>query len=173
VVSLAAALALPLYDSMEHPFPFRNLILFITFCVILMTLVVQGLSLPVLIKFLNIPDDAAPDEEKNLRTHLAFAAIEFIEGNYAQEDATRDALHHIKTKYEREIDKINRRMLTADLSRHSEEVFREFNKLQLHMINFERREIKSLRRKNQYGEDVLRKIEYELDLAEAGLRNAG
>ena len=90
-----------------------------------------------------------------------------------QEDATRDALHHIKTKYERQMDKINRRMLTADMSRHSEDVFREYNKLQIHMINFERRELKSLRRKNQYGDEVLRKVEYELDLEEATLKNAG
>ncbi len=173
VVSLAAALALPLFDSMEHPFPYRNLILFITFSVILMTLVVQGLSLPLLIKFLGLPPDAPGDEEKNLRLHLSYSAIEFIEGNYAQEDATRDALHHIKTKYERQIDKINHRMLTADLSRHSEDVFREYNKLQLHMINFERRELKSLRRRNQYADEILRKVEYELDLEEAALRNAG
>ena len=173
VVSLAAALALPLFDSTNHPFPFRNVILFITFCVILMTLVVQGLTLPFLIKLFNIPDDTPQDEEKNLRLHLAYAAIEFIEGNYAQEDATRDALHHIKTKYERQMDKINRRMLTADMSRHSEDVFREYNKLQIHMINFERRELKSLRRKNQYGDEVLRKVEYELDLEEATLKNAG
>ncbi len=173
VVSLAAALALPLFDSTNHPFPFRNVILFITFCVILMTLVVQGLTLPFLIRIFNIPDDTPQDEEKNLRMHLAYAAIEFIEGNYAQEDATRDALHHIKTKYERQMDQINRRMLTADMSRHSEDVFREYNKLQIHMINFERRELKSLRRKNQFGDEVLRKVEYELDLEEATLKNAG
>ena len=139
-----------------------------------MTLVVQGLTLPFLIKLFKIPDPANPeDEERNLRLHLSYSAIEFIESNYAQEDATRDALHHIKTKFERQMDHINRRMLTVDLSRHSEEVFAEYNKLQLHMIDFERKEIKTLRRKNQYGDDVLRKLEYELDLEEAALRNFG
>ncbi len=150
------------------------MILFITFCVILMTLVVQGLTLPLLIKWFNIPDtENISEEETKLRMYLSYAAIEFIESNYAQEDATRDALHHIKTKFERQIDQIQRRMLTADLSRHSEDVFREYNKLQLHMINFERREIKTLRRKNQYPEEVLRKLEYELDLEEASLTNFG
>ena len=174
VVSLAAALALPLTITDGTAFPFRNMILFITFCVILMTLVVQGLTLPLLIKFFNIPDpDNTEEEEKKLRMYLSYSAIEFIESNYAQEDATRDALHHIKTKFERRIDQIHRRMLTADLSRHSEDVFREYNRLQLHMIDFERKELKSLRRKNQYAEDVLRKLEYELDLEEAGLRNFG
>lgn len=174
VVSLAAALALPLTLPDGTAFPFRNMILFITFCVILMTLVVQGLTLPFLIKLFNIPDSDNPEEEeRKLRLQLSYSAIEFIESNYAQEDATRDALHHIKTKYERQMDHINRRMLTVDLTRHSEEVFAEYNKLQLHMINFERKEIKTLRRKNQYGDDVLRKLEYELDLEEAALRNFG
>ncbi|NOT76736.1 MAG: Na+/H+ antiporter [Cyclobacteriaceae bacterium] len=174
VVSLAAALALPLTLTNGTPFPFRNTILFITFCVILMTLVLQGLTLPLLIKWFKIPDpDNLEEQEKKLRMYLSYAAIEFIESNYAQEDATRDALHHIKTKFERQIDQINRRMLTADLSGHSEEVFREYNKLQVHMINFERREIKSARRKNQYPDEVLRKLEYELDLEEAGLMNFG
>lgn len=171
VVSLAAALALP-HTINEAPFEFRNLILFITFCVILMTLVVQGLSLPLLIRLFNLPSsENEAEEEVKVRTHLSYTAIEFIESNYAQEDATRDALHHIKTKYEKKIDHINHRMLTADLSRHSEDVFREFNKVQLEMIEFERAQIKSLRRKNLYSEEVLRKIEYELDLEEATLRN--
>lgn len=172
VVSLASALAIPFVANNGEPFPFRNTVLFITFCVILMTLVFQGLTLPILIRVFNLDDPENPEEiEKDVRTHLYYSAIEFIESNYAQEDATRDALHHIKTKYERQIDQINRRMLTADQTRHSEEVFVEFNKLQLHMINFERNEIKALRRKKQYDEEVLRKIEYELDLSEAALRN--
>ncbi len=174
VVSLASAMALPLTTTGGGTFPFRNMILFITFSVILMTLVVQGLSLPILIKILKLEDsENKEDEEKKVRTHLYYTAIEFIESNYAQVDATRDALHHIKTKYERQIDQINRRMLTADQTRHSEEVFREFNTMQLHMINFERKEIKLLRKKKEYDEGVLRKLEYELDLAEAALRNFG
>jgi GxxExxY protein len=71
------------------------------------------------------------------------------------------------------VDHINRRMLTADLTKHSEEVFREFNKLQIHMINFERNEIKGFRRREEYSEEILRKREYELDLEEAALRNFG
>ncbi len=174
VVSLAAALALPLTITDGTAFPFRNTILFITFCVILMTLVVQGLTLPMLIKFFKIPDpDNLEEEEKKLRMSLSYSAIEFIESNYAQEDATQDALHHIKTKFEKRIDQIQRRMVAADLSHHSEDIFREFNKLQLHIIEFERKELKTMRRRNQYPEEVLRKLEYELDLEEAGLRNFG
>lgn len=173
VVSLAAALALPLTITDGSAFPYRNTILFITFSVILMTLVVQGITLPLLIRLFHLREGHShEEEEKNLRTHLSYTAIEHIESNYAQEDATRDALHHIKTKYEKRIDFINKKMLTVDLTSHSTAVFVEFNKVQLQMINFERKEIRTLRRKNQFSEEVLRKIEYELDLEEAALRNA-
>ena len=71
VVSLASALALPLTTTGGDPFPFRNTILFITFCVILMTLVLQGLTLPVLIKLLSINDSDDPaEEEKKLRIYF-------------------------------------------------------------------------------------------------------
>jgi len=173
VVSLASALALPLFlqNGEGTAFPYRNTILFITFCVILVTLVVQGLTLPLIIRWANLPDtDKVEAEEKNLRLTLSYAAIEYIESNYAQEHATRDALHHLKTKYEKRMDQINRRMITADLTRHSEEVFHEFNKIQLQLINFERQEIKTLRKKNKFPDEILRKVEYELDLEEASLR---
>ncbi|MEP7128291.1 MAG: Na+/H+ antiporter [Chitinophagales bacterium] len=171
VVSLASALAVPLIMQDGSAFPFRNLLLFITFFVILVTLVVQGLSLPWIISLLKIPvteDDSA--EEKKLRIQLAYSSIEKIEASYSSKDATRDALHHIKTKYERRIDHINQRMLTADSSGHSTEVFHEFNKLQVELVNYERAQLTSLRHNKKFSEEVLRKLEYELDLEEAVLR---
>jgi monovalent cation/hydrogen antiporter len=59
IISLVAALALPLTTNAGDPFPERNLILFLTFCVILTTLVVQGLSLPALIRALGVEDDGS------------------------------------------------------------------------------------------------------------------
>src|SRR5205823_7196862 len=56
-VSLAAALALPLMTDAGNAFPQRDLIVFLTFCVILVTLVLQGLSLPALIRWLDVHDD--------------------------------------------------------------------------------------------------------------------
>ena len=56
VVSLAAALSIPLLTPQGEPFPFRNLILIITFVVILVTLVFQGLTLPWLIRQVRLDD---------------------------------------------------------------------------------------------------------------------
>lgn len=64
VVSLAAALSLPLTTGLGEPFPERSLILFLTFCVILTTLVLQGLSLPPLIRLLGLKDDGQAEREE-------------------------------------------------------------------------------------------------------------
>ena len=68
VVSLAAALSIPLLISKDQPFPYRNLILFITFIVILVTLVFQGLTLPWLIRKVKLEDSFYPILNKNRRS---------------------------------------------------------------------------------------------------------
>jgi len=80
-VSLAAALAVPVTTDAGEPFPGRDLILFITFCVILATLVFQGLTLPALIRVLGVRDDAREegDEELHARLAAATAALERID----------------------------------------------------------------------------------------------
>ena len=86
VVSLAAALAIPLYVSDAIPFPQRNLILFITFVVILTTLVLQGLTLPYVIRKMDSPyfhDDTTEEDANNLiRTRLAEHTLRYLKENY-------------------------------------------------------------------------------------------
>src|SRR3954465_15392139 len=88
-VSLAAALALPLATDAGDPFPQRDLIVFLTFSVILVTLVVQGLSLPALIRRLDVPDDYETRSESKARLKAARAAIARVE-ELRDEDWTRD-----------------------------------------------------------------------------------
>jgi len=76
VVSLAAALALPMEAGTGTPFPGRDLILFFTFVVILVTLVLQGLTLPPIIRWLGIHDDGLEaKEEKSARLKANQAAL--------------------------------------------------------------------------------------------------
>lgn len=79
VVSLATALALPLTLSNGLEFPHRSLILFLAFVVIFITLVVQGLSLPILVKLLNVKPHAHAEEERDLRLLMATNVISFID----------------------------------------------------------------------------------------------
>lgn len=79
VVSLATALALPLTLADGSDFPHRSLILFLAFGVIFVTLVVQGLSLPLLIKLLGVKPHGNAEEERDLRLMMATNVISFIE----------------------------------------------------------------------------------------------
>lgn len=79
VVSLATALALPLTLSSGDAFPHRSLILFLAFSVIFVTLVVQGLSLPLLIRILGVKPHAQAEEERDLRLLMATNVISFID----------------------------------------------------------------------------------------------
>lgn len=85
VVSLAAALAIPIEISEGVPFPHRNLILFITFIVILVTLLLQGLTLPYLIRKIKLPafDDYLPEEEAEslIRRELARNSLKYFSEN--------------------------------------------------------------------------------------------
>jgi CPA1 family monovalent cation:H+ antiporter len=89
-VSLAAALALPLRTDAGTPFPHRDLLLFLTFAVILATLVLQGLSLPAVIRRLGVSDEgAAESEEVRARLLATRAALDRLD-ELAVEDWTRD-----------------------------------------------------------------------------------
>jgi len=166
VVSLAAALALPLTIGNDVPFPNRDLIIFLTFSVIFATLVLQGLTLPVLIKWFNVKgDDAHLKEDKEARLNIAFSVIEHIEMNYAL-SLSGEVLNQIKSKYEIRIHRIQKDGVNNKLN--DEEVL-EFQRIQKELVQKERDQIKKLRKEKKISEEVLRKIEYELDLEESRL----
>jgi monovalent cation/hydrogen antiporter len=88
VVSLAAALAIPITMQDGSPFPHRSLILFITFIVILLTLLLQGLSLPYIIKRSNLFDytNELPEDELKIKVknHLAVETIRLLKEKQAK-----------------------------------------------------------------------------------------
>ena len=90
-VSLAAALALPLETDAGAPFPERDLVIFLAYCVVLFTVVVQGLTLPALIRRLGVVDDGTEEEaeEHAARIAAAEAALEALDG-LAEEEWTRE-----------------------------------------------------------------------------------
>ncbi|WP_083934982.1 Na+/H+ antiporter [Segetibacter koreensis] len=96
VVSLAAALSIPLVINQGQPFPYRNLILFITFIVILITLVLQGLTLPWLIRKVNLEDKyrSMTDEqqEKIIQKKMANTSLQLLEEKYGNEKANNKRL---------------------------------------------------------------------------------
>jgi len=104
VVSLAAALSIPVQMDNGALFPQRNLILFITFVVILLTLLVQGLTLPFLIRKIKLPafDETLPEEElhSQIRKQLSAYALDHLKTNYGAELGRHPALQQIARKWE-------------------------------------------------------------------------
>lgn len=99
VVSLATALAMPLMLSNGNAFPQRSLILFLAFVVILVTLVIQGLSLPVLIKLLGVKSDEVNiDDEVKLRILMATRVIDYID-NDLSDTLSKEVITQIKSRY--------------------------------------------------------------------------
>ena len=170
IVSLAEALALPLMVSETKEFPNRDLIIFLTFCVIFVTLVMQGMTLRKLISWLGVKsDDSHIKEEERIRVQLAGSVIEHIEENYFF-GLSDEVLNQIKSKYEIRIQRIRK-----DESEHrlTPEQIDELHRIQYELINRERELVLRLRKEGKVSDEVVRKIEYELDLEEARLELDG
>ncbi|WP_324673518.1 Na+/H+ antiporter [Hymenobacter sp. GOD-10R] len=170
VVSLAIALSLPLTLSPGVPFPHRNLILFITFVVIFCTIVGQGLSLAPLIRWLGIaPDDSVEHEEVELRLYLAGQTVTYLGSPAGQEHAPPDVLARMKSRYDIRLERLHNRALGVRASRLEEKPITQFQQLQEAVIQFERSVLEKLRHEEKTSEELLRKIENELDLEETRL----
>jgi Na+/H+ antiporter len=168
VVSLAAALALPLTIQDGSPFPGRDLILFLTFIVILATLVVQGLSLPPLIRWLGIKDDgAAEKEEREARLKANQAALARLNEIAERDPAKADALQRLRIEYEDRIRQLEA-YENADTPRGL--FSSEYEHLSYEALRVERRTILQLRNEGVISDEVLRHIQRDIDLAEARLR---
>lgn len=177
VVSLASALAIPLtLDDQMTAFPHRNLILFITFVVILITLVFQGLTLPFFIKWLKVEevDEYIPEEEQieAIRVELGKTAIQYLNANYAVEMQQYETIGRIKEQIERSVNASESSFQEEDKKQALNSVRGLNRKILLELISLRRDELARLRREANYDEEVLRLIENSLDLDEARLNKA-
>jgi monovalent cation/hydrogen antiporter len=167
VVSLAAALAVPLTLSDGSPFPGRDYILFITFCVILATLVLQGLSLPALIRRLGVVDDGLANvEERTARLKANAAALAYL----AEVDSRfpSDMVERLRVEYDDRIRQLEVCAGTAG-DRCEGLIAPSYQRLQQDALDVERRTIIQLRDEYLINDEVLRRIQSDLDHAEARL----
>ncbi len=159
-VSLAAALAIP-FETKAGPFPFRDLLIFITFVVLLATLVGQGGSLPWLIRWLKIKDDgAAAKEERLALLTTAQAGIERLN------ELERTG------KYPESVLELHRRRLQARFaeftaspdSREASKNTALFRNAQRELVEAERRKLIHLRERGKIDNTVLRRLQRVFDL---------
>jgi CPA1 family monovalent cation:H+ antiporter len=169
VVSLAAAFALPVALSDGRPFPGRDYILFLTFSVILTTLVLQGLTLPLLIRKLGIREDAqADEEERRARLEANKAAIDFIENARADGKFSADAVGRLRAEYDERVEQLELCAENPDDCR-GEIATPQYQRLQHQALRVERKTIIRLRNERVINDNALRHIQRDLDLAEARL----
>lgn len=174
VVSLASALAIPLALPDGSPFPHRNLVLFITFVVILITLVFQGLSLRPLIKLLKIQSDERETERANamaLRIRLAESVLTYLDTNYPEETLHHETYKRVRDRYERMVDIAKRRQEASEGEADGESFLPQYRQMLLELVHIRRRELNYLRHQGLFSQELIREREWELDLEEARLRN--
>jgi CPA1 family monovalent cation:H+ antiporter len=161
LVSLAAALALPLTLADGTAFPHRDLIIFFTFIVIAVTLVVQGLTLAPLIRCLNAGADwSAREEEDHARRALGAAAVSALESLAAVEQAPPDLVDRLRAEFSEDS------TTTTSQADPRAEMARRLRKA---AIRAERQALLRLWRQQQIGDEVLHRLEENLDYKEARL----
>jgi Na+/H+ antiporter len=172
VVSMAAALALPLLLPDGSVFPQRNLVIYLSFCVILSTLVLLGFTLPWVVRKLGIQPHSIAAEEYTVRTNVISEIITHIEENLSL--VQDELLHNIKSKYEVKYNRLQKTDLPSNYFGKGQtlagNIFNEFTQLQIDLINIERQTLERLHRKGEASEEILRKMERELDLEETRLQ---
>ncbi|MEO5906144.1 MAG: Na+/H+ antiporter, partial [Saprospiraceae bacterium] len=167
VISLAAALSIPLTISAGEAFPFRNEILLITFIVILITLVVQGLSLPWIIRKLNINvKDNSEQKELEIQTYLINAILKHLDTYYSDEVESDEAFRMLRERYDhfRELQEkqLKKRSPTAIIPKYFEAL--------LELVEVRRKALEELRTENKYPDELIRNAEKSIDHEEARLR---
>jgi Na+/H+ antiporter len=173
VVSLAAALAVPLTLTDGQAFPHRNLILFITFVVILFTLVLQGLSLKPLIRILNIQVNEKESQKAKalaLRIKLAESVLAHIDTNYQEEMQQNETYKRVRDRYERMIEVTKQRLEKEEKQEDSASFLPHYRQMLVELVHVRRMFLNRYRHSNEYDEELIRERERELDLEEARLK---
>jgi CPA1 family monovalent cation:H+ antiporter len=168
-VSLAAALALPLTTHAGAHFPDRELLIFLTFAVILGTLVIQGLTLPGLIRLLRLEDDGVGEkEDAKARIYAAEAALKRLD-ELADEAWVREATaERLRGLYTFRRDRFRSRF-DPDADGSIEERSADYQRLRRELLDAERRAVLELRRSGRIDDDVMRGVVRDLDLEDLRL----
>jgi monovalent cation/hydrogen antiporter len=171
-VSLAAALALPFFLDNGKAFPYRDLVLFVAFGVIVVTLVGLGLSLPAVVRALGLAQAgraehvAEHEQEISARREALDAALRRLESITLDRELSAEVLGLLRARHE-----IRSNQLPVSLDPEAREVTRAGVALTCELIAAERKFIHELLRDGKITDEVRRHIERDLDLEEASLVN--
>jgi Na+/H+ antiporter len=172
VVSLAAALSVPLVISGVQPFPYRNLILFITFIVILVTLVFQGLTLPWLIRKVNLEDkyQLIPNEEQEIiiQKKIAKASLKLLNEKYGKESEQNQHLKQLSLRLQTELSFSEQD--AEDVKNTNNNAIKTYQNVYLEILEQQRTLLNKMNTASEFDEDLIRKHFLLIDLEELKLR---
>ena len=168
-VSLAAALAVPATTHNGAPFPDRNLIIFVTSVVILVTVLVQGSTLPAVVRWARLPEDTAHADELQLaRSRSAQAAVDALPMVATQLGVDQQLLNRLHKEYEEHAALAE---ASGDVPGTSDAAERNdlLRRVRLGVLEHKRRAVTDLRDQNRIDDIVLREVQSAMDLEEARL----
>lgn len=175
VVSLASALSIPILTQAGQQFPYRDLILFITFIVILITLVFQGLTLPWLIRKVNLKDrfTLIPEQQQDLiiQKKLAQASLRFLEEKYSRERARNEHLDNLFSKLEIDLRFFERQLEKSNFVWQNS--LKGYQSVYLEMLERRRDLLNKMNRRAEFDEELIRKHLSLIDLEEFKVREIG
>jgi Na+/H+ antiporter len=164
-VTIAAALLIPLRTDAGAPLPGRALIIFFAFAVVLGTLVVQGLSLPLVIRALRLEadDGGAEAEEAQARVRAAEAALTRLEELESEAWVLDDTAERLRGQYRFRIDRFSARM-DPDGDGKIEKRSLKYQRLRRELLEAERHAVVDMRNTGEISDEVMRRVERDLDL---------
>jgi len=169
-VSLAAALAVPFETDAGAPFPQRDLIVFITFSVVVLTVVVQGLTLPALVRALGVHEDGQAEDREELRARLtaAKAALDELDALEEEGSIREDTLERMRGLY-----RYRKRRFAARAGKLEDDGYEDrslvYQQAMRRVLDAQREAIVGLRNQGEISSDVMRRVERELDLEDTRL----
>ncbi|MBO9201878.1 MULTISPECIES: Na+/H+ antiporter [Niastella] len=171
VISMALALALPLTLYNGSTFPQRHLIIFVCFVVVFITLVVQGFSLPLLIRLLEVKPSVSEDkEEKELQLYMVNSTLHFIDHEFYPQPEERIRME-LKNKFEQVANKLTNEIDIHTRNENQEEqvpvrTLTEMQKAQIEIRRFQRELLLKLHKEGQFSDVAIRKVERDMDIDE-------
>lgn len=175
VVSLAAALAIPQLTNEGAPFPFRGMLLAITFGVVLGTLVIQGLTLAPLVRWLglNQHDQSPTEQEAHLRLELVSAAVVYLEHQAGLNEKFPETMGRIRAHFERQGEMALSQLTMINLSQEAAHNFAcPSRALYLGAFHAQRRKLKKLRDEGRIHSELWQHMVDSLDMDESRFREA-
>ena len=174
VISLAAALSIPVYINNNVPFPHRNLILFITFVVILITLVLQGLTLPWVIRLANLKetDYELPEAEQGilLQKTMTEGALKIIRQKYKARIKTNELLQALQQRLENELALLGNTNSQENTDGMANNKVAEYEAIRKEIITAQREQLQNFNKRTGISEDVVIKYLLMLDREEERMK---